>query len=60
MTAGGWVMLTLSWTFIIGLTAFCMQKVIRLRNSEAKHIKPITVIDTGDLDETEKDKDEDE
>lgn len=56
MTTGGWVMLTLSWIFIIGLTTFCMQKVIRLRNSEAKHIKPITEIDTGDLDYSEEDR----
>lgn len=58
MTTGGWVMITLSWSLIIALSAFCMKRVIGLRNSQAEHIKPIYEIDTGDLDDSEKDKDE--
>ncbi|VAX20503.1 hypothetical protein MNBD_NITROSPINAE04-472 [hydrothermal vent metagenome] len=56
MTAGGWVMITLSWSFIIGLSAFCMKRIIGLKNSQADHIKPIYEIDTGDLDGSEKKK----
>jgi hypothetical protein len=28
MTTGGWVMLILSWGFILGLTAFCFGRVL--------------------------------
>lgn len=58
MTIGGWVMLISSWSFIIWLTVFCMKRVIGLKNSQAEHIKPISEIDTGDLDDSGKDKDE--
>ncbi len=54
MTTGGWIMIALSWSFIISLSAFCMKRVIGLRNSQADHIKPIHEIDTGDLDDSEK------
>lgn len=49
MTIGGWITLVFSWTFIIGLTVYCVRKVLILRQSEAEHIKPIYEIDTGDL-----------
>jgi len=49
-------MITLSWSFIIGLSVFCMKRVIGLKNSQADHIKPIHEIDTGDLDDSEKEK----
>ncbi len=53
MSAGGWFMMILSWGFIIGLSAFCMKRFLQLRNSQAKHIKPILDIDTGDLDDSD-------
>jgi hypothetical protein len=28
MTAGGWVMLILSWGFILGLAGFCFARVL--------------------------------
>lgn len=56
MTVGGWIMMTVSWIFIIGLSTFCMRKVFKLRNSQADHIKPIYEIDTGDLDDSGRDK----
>ncbi len=55
MSAGGWFMMTVSWLFIIGLSAFCMRRVLKLRDTEAKHIKPIYEIDTGDLNDSDKD-----
>ncbi len=58
MTAGGWVMLIIIWGFIISLTVFCMRTVLRLRDVEMDHIKPMLEIDTGDLDEQDKEKEE--
>ena len=51
MTAGGWFMMISSWALIIGLTFFCMRKVLKLRDEEAERIKPIYEIDTGDVEE---------
>ncbi|VAX24745.1 hypothetical protein MNBD_NITROSPINAE04-1826 [hydrothermal vent metagenome] len=55
MSAGGWFMITVSWAFIIGLSVFCMRRVLKLRDTEAEHIKPIYEIDTGDLNNSDKD-----
>lgn len=55
MTIGGWLMMLLSWGFIIALTAWCMRRVLKLRDEQAEHIHPIYDIDTGDLEEKEKD-----
>ena len=41
MSAGGWIMMICSWLFVIVLSGFCMRKVFALRQSDAKHIKPI-------------------
>ncbi len=49
MTTGGWIMLTVSWTIIIALSAFCLGGVLRLEDSQADHIKGINKIDTGDM-----------
>lgn len=51
MTVGAWLMLIVNWTFIIGLTVFCLRKVLKLRAAQARHIKPIFEIDTTDLGE---------
>ncbi len=48
MTSGGWLMMVLSWLFIVGLSLFCMYKVITIREQDASRIKPMTEIDTGD------------
>ncbi|MGH7587839.1 MAG: hypothetical protein ACRELU_04530 [Gemmatimonadota bacterium] len=29
MTIGGWIMLVLAWGFILGLTAWCLARVLR-------------------------------
>jgi len=49
MSVGGWLMMVFSWTLILGLSGFCMKKVIQLKSAKAKHIKPILEIDTGDF-----------
>jgi len=48
MTGGGVITMLLSWGFICALTFFCMSRVIRLKDDQAAHIKPIEEIDTGD------------
>jgi hypothetical protein len=50
MTIAGWMIFLFSWTLIIGLSAYCMYKVLRLKETEAEHIHPMHEIDTGDLD----------
>lgn len=51
MSAGGWIMMLVSWAFIISLGVFCMRRVLTLREEQAEHIKPIYEIDTGDVEE---------
>ena len=51
MTNGGIFMFAASWTLIIGISYFCMSRVIKLQDSQAEHIKPIIGMDTGDLSE---------
>jgi len=34
MTSGGWIFMTLSWGFIIGLTVFCFYKLLRTTNKK--------------------------
>lgn len=29
MTLAGWIFLTLAWSFVIGLAAFCIRRVLR-------------------------------
>ncbi|VAX26235.1 hypothetical protein MNBD_NITROSPINAE02-837 [hydrothermal vent metagenome] len=54
MTIGGIIIMAASWTFIIGLSIYCMRKVIKLRDTEAEHIKTIFEIDTGDSNDSKK------
>ncbi len=54
MTIGGIITMAVSWTFILCLSIYCMRKVLKLRDTEAEHIKTIYEIDTGDLDDSKK------
>ena len=49
MSVGGWVMMTLSWSLILTMTVFSMSRVLRLKDDQARGVKPIEEIDTGDL-----------
>ncbi|MBI4829937.1 MAG: hypothetical protein HY804_14260 [Nitrospinae bacterium] len=52
MTAGGWAMFLCSWAFIIGLAAFSMNRVLRLRQRDMERIHPLLDIDTQDTEES--------
>ena len=56
MSGAGWIMFLFSWALIIGLSGFCMNRVLRLQQTQAEHIRPIHEIDTGDLGAYKKEK----
>ncbi|MGK7344476.1 MAG: hypothetical protein ACNS63_01540 [Candidatus Nitrospinota bacterium M3_3B_026] len=51
MTVGGWLMMGLSWVFIVSLAFYCMRRVLKLQDEQAEHLHPIYDIDTGDMEE---------
>lgn len=45
MSDGGLFMMITSWSIIIVLAGFCIQRLLSLKEKQAKHIKPMTDID---------------